>query len=363
MADRRKTLEGAVLLAFVLLGVYLTYLVLRSFVAALTWGIIFAIFFRDMHVRLAARMGPNRAATVTTLFVAFVIVAPAVVLISTLQRETPQITDYLKQTSQAAPAQLQRIWDAVRARSPVALPEDARALATEGGRRIVTFLAPHAGAFVADALAMLGTLASMLFALFFMLRDGDKWSVQLRDRLPFSNNQNEEFISGIRELVFDSVGAGLVVAAVQGLIGGLTFWLLGIDAPVFWGMAMGFASMLPVVGASVVWFPAAVGLLLAGDIWRGVIVLVVGTFGINVAGNVLRPMLLSGKTAISGLVILFGSLGGAAAFGFVGLVIGPIILVTTARIFDYLRQPELPDASAQPRDRAAAAITYPSARP
>jgi len=348
MADRTKALEGAVLFAFVILGVYLTYVVFRPFFAALIWAVIFAILFRGMQVRLVAKMSPNRAATVTTLFVAFVIVAPAVVLITTLQRETPQVADYLKQTSQAAPARLQRIWDAVRARSPVALPEDPRALATEGARRAVTFMAPHAGAFVADFLAMLGTLASMLFALFFMLRDGDKWGVQLRDRLPFSNQQNEELMTGTRDLVFASVGAGLVVAAVQGLIGALTFWLLGIGAPVFWGIVMGFASMLPVAGASLVWLPAAIGLLLSGETVRGVILLVVGTFGISMADNILRPMLLSGKTSISGFVIFFGLLGGAAAFGFIGLVIGPIILVTTARIFDYLRAP---------------AVTYPSARP
>ena len=99
----------------------------------------------------------------------------------------------------------------------------------------------------------------------------------------------------------------------------MAFWLLRMPAPVLWGVVMAFSSLLPIVGAALVWVPAGIWLLLSGEIARGVIMLLVGVLGISMADNVLRPLLLSGRTSMSGLVIFFGLLGGVAAFGFIGL--------------------------------------------
>jgi predicted PurR-regulated permease PerM len=179
----------------------------------------------------------------------------------------------------------------------------------------------------------------MLFALFFMLRDGEAIHRQIRDRLPFPTGESEKLLSDTRDMVVASVGAGIVVAIAQGAIAGLAYWLVGIQAPLFWGLVTGFASLLPVVGATIVWVPAAIGLLLSGAIWQGVTLFLIGIFGISMVDNVLRPLLLTGKTSVSGFVIFFGLLGGAAAFGFIGLIIGPIILVTTARLIETLHHP------------------------
>ena len=105
-------------------------------------------------------------------------------------------------------------------------------------------------------------------------------------------------------------------------------------------------SLVPVVGAAVVWVPTSIWLMLSGAIGRGVALMLIGMFGISLIDNVLRPLILSGRTAVSGLVIFFGLLGGAAAFGLLGLLIGPIILVTTARLFDELRRSDLAEKPA-----------------
>jgi len=331
----------------VLLGVYLTYLVLRPFLAALTWAVMFAILFHGMQAALTRRMSPARAAGLTTAVVGIAIVAPAIFLLFTLVREAPEALNHLKQSSQHLPGQVQHTWEAIRARSPVPMPEDPMDAVKSVAHRALTFLAPHAGAVVTDSLATLGTLAAMLFALFFMLRDGESLSRRLRDRLPFPEDQSEHLMNATRDLVNASFGASLIVAGAQGLIGGIAFWLLGLGAPVFWGVVMAFCSLLP-IGASIVWLPAGIGLLLSGAVTRGVLMLVVGLFGISGVDNVLRPALLSGKTSISGFVIFFGLLGGAAAFGLIGLVIGPIILVVTSQLLDYLRRPGLEDDSTIP---------------
>jgi len=346
MADvGSKSLGRPVLYALILLGAYLSYQILSPFIVALAWAVLFAILFRGMQAALARRTGPNTAALITTLVVGIVIVAPAVLLISALAQEAPQAIDSLKQASQNAPRQIQGIWDEIRERSPFQTPEDPTDLMIEGAQRVVAYLAPRAGSFVAAFFAMLGTLAAMLFALFFLLRDGAVIARELRDRLPFPEHESERLMRDTRDLVIASVGAGLIVAGAQGVIGGLAFWLLGIGAPVFWGVVMAFSSLLPVVGAALVWVPAGIWLLLSGAIGRGVVMLLIGALGISMVDNVLRPLVLSGRTSVSTLVIFFGLLGGAAAFGFIGLVIGPIILVTTARLLEELRRPELVDKS------------------
>jgi predicted PurR-regulated permease PerM len=329
--------------AILVLGIYLSYLILRPFMAALAWAVIFAIVFRRMQVALAQKLGPNRAALATTGVVALAIVVPSVVLISTVAQEAPQAVAYLTDASRTAPPQLQQAWDALRRRVPMALPADPMEVVTQAGERAAAILGPRTGTFVAGFFALLGNIGATLFALFFMVRDGEAMSQQLRHRLPFSEEDNERLMNETHDMVIATVGAGLIVAAAQGAVGGIAFWLVGIPTPAFWGLIMALAALVPVVGAALVWVPAAISLLLSGDVARGVILFLVGTFGISMVDNVLRPILLSGRTQISGLIVFFGLLGGAAAFGFIGLVIGPIILIITARIVETLRRPEPPD--------------------
>jgi predicted PurR-regulated permease PerM len=326
----------------VLVTGYLSYQVLSPFLGPLAWAAVFAVMFHGVHVEIAARIGPNRAALVTTLMAAVLIVAPAVLLVSVLAREVPQVIEYVQQVSLSAPEQIERLWQMVRARIPLQLPEDPTALLREGVQRMLAFLAPAAGGVVADILGMLGSLFVMLFALFFLLRDGHTLGRQIRDLLPLPERERERLMAETRDLVIASVGAGLMVAAAQGTIGGIAFWALGLNAPVIWGVATGFCSLVPVVGSALVWVPASLWLLLSGEITRGVILIVIGVLGIGMADNVLRPLLLSGRTSASGLVVFLGLLGGVSAFGFVGIVLGPIVLVTAGSLLDAFTRPELP---------------------
>ena len=316
----------------VLLVGYLAFLVLSPFLAPLAWAAVFAMTFHRLHLRLAVRMGPSGAALVTTLVAAIMIVAPAVMLVSVLAREVPQMIDYVQQASLTAPDQIEKVWETLRRRSPIALPEDPASLLREGVQRSLAFLAPRAGGVVADVVATLGSLLVMLFALFFLLRDGHVLGRRVRDLLPLPEPERDRLVSETRDLVMASVGAGLLVAAIQGTIGGLTYWALGISGPVVWGVAMAICALIPLVGSALVWVPTAVWLLLSGDVGRALILVVVGVVGIGLVDNLLRPLILSGRTSASGLVIFLGLLGGLSAFGFIGLVLGPIVLVTAGNL-------------------------------
>jgi predicted PurR-regulated permease PerM len=176
----------------------------------------------------------------------------------------------------------------------------------------------------------------MLFALFFLLRDGTSMAEAIRRLLPFPEAESQRLITETSDLVVASVGAGLTVAAVQGLIGGLAFWALGLPAPAVWGVAMAICSLLPVIGATLVWVPVAVWLFLSGDVARAVVLTLICAVVVGSADNVLRPLLLSGRTSASGLVVFIGLLGGVGAFGFVGLVLGPIVLVIAGTLIEAL---------------------------
>ena len=132
------------------------------------------------------------------------------------------------------------------------------------------------------------------------------------------------------------------MAAAQGVIAGVAFFFLGFNGPVMWGVATGFCSLVPVVGSALVWVPATLWLLAIGEVGRAVILLIVGVVGVGMVDNVLRPLLLSGRTSASGLVVFLGLLGGVSAFGFIGLVLGPIILVTAGSLLDAFTRPDPP---------------------
>lgn len=341
MADRiRERFSQLVFYALIVLIGYLTYLVISPFLAPLAWATIFAVMFHRVHRELVPRIGPSRSALAATLLAAILIVAPTVMLVSVIAHEAPQVIDYVQQMSLTAPHQIERIWELARRRSPVSLPDDPAFLVREGVQRILAFLAPRAGAAVADLFATIASLLVMLFAMFFLLRDGHTLARQVRDLLPLPERERERLMTDTRDLIVASVGAGLLVAAAQGTIGGIAFWLLGIEGAAIWGVVMAFSSLIPLVGAALVWAPTAIWLLLSGDIWRGIILVLVGVFGISLADNVLRPLLLSGRTTASGLVVFLGLLGGAVAFGFIGLVIGPIVLVTAGSLLRLFSRPE-----------------------
>jgi predicted PurR-regulated permease PerM len=333
--------------ALVLLMAYLAFLVLGPFLAPLAWAGVFAMMFHGVQAELQPKIGPSKAALSTTIMAGILIVAPAVTLLSVFAREVPPFIDYLKSADLTSPDRIERAWDVVRRHSPMGLPDDPTALIREGVQRTLAFLAPRAGAVVADAFATLGSLFVMLFALFFLLRDGEQIGRQVRELLPLPDRERDRLITETKDLVIASVGAGLLVAATQGAIGGLAFWLLGLGAPVIWGVVMAMCALIPVVGAALVWVPTALWLLMSGEVPRGVILAIVGVLFISMADNVLRPLLLAGRTSASGLVVFLGLLGGAAAFGFIGLVIGPIILVTAGNLIRVFTRPDLVEPAQQ----------------
>lgn len=336
--------------AVLLLVAYLAFLVTRPFLAPLAWAGILALTLEPLRARLSRRVGRSRSALLTTVLAAVLIVGPVATVVTMLAAEVPLVIGFAQRLpEQATPERVQTVWDTIRARVPVNLPGDPTDLLKQAAQAVAGFVAPRLGGALANIAGMIGSLFVTLFALFFLLRDGNKAVDLIRRVLPFSELERERLIRETHDLVIASVGAGLAVAAVQGLIGGVTFWAMGLGAPVAWGVAIGICSLIPVVGATLVWVPVALWWLLSGSVAKGLVLVGIGAGVIGMVDNVLRPMILSGRASVNGLVVFIGLLGGGGAFGFIGLVLGPIVLVTAGTLIDALtRRPRVttPDEAA-----------------
>ncbi len=221
--------------------------------------------------------------------------------------------------------------------------------------KVAEFLAGQAGGLLKGAANFLFSLVIVLAVLFFLLRDASSFARAVRRALPFGAEQNERLMALTSDLVSASVTATIAVAAVQGVIGGLTFALLGVSGYVLWGVMMFLLAFLPLVGATLVWLPAAVWLALSGSLVKGIVLALVGVLVLSNVDNVLRPLLLSGKSQMNTLVLIISLMGGVSAFGFIGIVLGPLVAALLTALAESYRADRAELAAAAPEAPAASA--------
>src|SRR5581483_6821834 len=187
------------------------------------------------------------------------------------------------------------------------------------------FLASSALGIGQDVLRIAALFFLMLYILFFFLRDGSRLVAMLIRVVPLQDMRERELLAKFAEVSRATIKGTLVVGIVQGAMGGILFWALGIPAPVFWGTLMAMFSVLPAVGPGLIWLPAAVILMAMGHIVKGIIVIAAGVLVIGLVDNVLRPLLVGRDTQMPDYLVLLATLGGLAVFGVSGFVIGPVI--------------------------------------
>jgi predicted PurR-regulated permease PerM len=189
----------------------------------------------------------------------------------------------------------------------------------------------------------------MLYLLFFFLRDGQRLLEGLVRALPLDDARERLLLGRFAEVSRATIKGTLVVGIVQGTIGGIAFAILGIGAPVLWGVVMALLSILPAVGTALVWLPAAILLMFSGHVLGGVALIIVGVLVIGSVDNVLRPVLVGRDTRMPDYLILLSTLGGLAAFGLAGIIIGPIIAAFFVSVWQ-MAQEEFRDEPEPPKD-------------
>ncbi len=318
----------------VLLG-YLVFRITEPFLVPLAWSAVFAIFFYPLYEALAKRFSSSKAALLCTLAVTLLLIVPVLLVLTYAAREaivaSARIQSAISNGDSGLPAE---IVQSLHNRLPQSLSDvDFMGPLRQGAEKIAAYLTSSLGALVKNLFSFFVSLFILLFALFFMFRDGESIVAALRHLIPFEPEIQEEMLSESRELIFASVAIALLIAAIQGALGGLAFQLTGLVAPVFMGVLIAFFSIVPVVGSALIWAPAALWLGLSGH-W-GKALLVVGICGgvAGIADNIIRPLLLRNRTKLNDLLLFISILGGLEAFGLLGLVFGPTIVAAALAVF------------------------------
>jgi predicted PurR-regulated permease PerM len=218
------------------------------------------------------------------------------------------------------------------------LPESWRSIdmsdpVQQGAEKIASFLGARFAGLVKNLVSFFVDLFILIFALFFMFRDGVEIVRGAKHLLPFDEDIQTDMLEESKELIFASVAVGLLVAAIQGLLGGLSFAMTGISSPIFWGVLIAFFSLVPVVGSALIWGPAALWLGFNGHWGKAVLVVAICGGVSTIADNIVRPMLLRNRTRLNELLLFIGVLGGLEAFGLLGLVAGPTIVAAAMGVF------------------------------
>jgi predicted PurR-regulated permease PerM len=317
--------------------------ILRPFYGAVLWGVIIAIVFRPVYRRVLRSM-PERPtlAALATVFVILVLVILPITLVagmlvqegvSTYERIRSgelSVGRYFQQVFNALPAWATSLLDRFGLTSLVRIEERLTAILT----RSAQFFAEQALNLGQNAASFIVSLFIMLYLLFFLLRDGEALSRRIRNAIPLRADQQRNLAERFSTVIRATVKGNLVVALVQGALGALIFWLLGVGAPVLWGTLMAFLSLLPAVGAAVVWLPVAIFFLATGEVGKGVILIAFGVLVIGLVDNILRPILVGKDTRMPDYVVLISTLGGLAVFGLNGFVIGPVIAAMFISVWD-----------------------------
>jgi predicted PurR-regulated permease PerM len=324
--------------AILLLG-YFAFLIVEPFLVPLAWSAVLAIFFYPLHEKLLRKLKPTGAALTSTLGVTLLLIVPAIVVLVFTAREALDATARL-QSALAVHGQGPSEGLTLRAEEWVRLrlPESWRALDVsaplqQAAERTATFLGAKFAGLLKNLVSFFVDLFILIFALFFMFRDGEAIVRGTKHLLPFDEDIQTDMVEESKELIFASVAVGLLVASIQGVLGGVSFALVGIPTPVFWGVLIAFFSLVPVVGSALIWVPAALWLGFTGHWGKALLVVVICGGVSTVADNIVRPMLLRNRTRLNELLLFIGVLGGLEAFGLLGLVAGPTIVAAAMGVF------------------------------
>lgn len=330
-SDRDKLESRLFLLLLFVVSLLFIYL-LKPFFGAVFWACVVALLFYPMHTRLRSRLGdrPNLAAFITLLACMLIGVVPALVVLGSFFQEGAAL--YLK--LQSGEIDLGKALTRVRDAFPIVLETlnrfniDPDSLTERMSGTAVTasrFMAQHVLQLGQGTLQFFVNLGIMLYLTFFMFRDGPRLIALLIHALPLGDERERMLFAKFAEVTRATVKGNLVIAIVQGTLGGLIFWFLGIPSALLWGVVMTLLSLIPVVGAGLIWGPVAIYLFAVGDWTQGLILVLFGAIVIGLVDNVLRPILVGRDTKLPDYIVLLSTLGGFVLFGVNGFVMGPLI--------------------------------------
>lgn len=331
---RNPELEFRSLLALVLVATALFALILWPFFGAVCWAVFIAIVFWPLHQRFlrGSHNKRNMAALASLTVVLLIVILPMSMLAASITQEASVLVEKMR----SGEIQFSRYFQ----QALNALPEWARNMLTRFGVGDLSLLQQKVMAILGNSGQALTTRAVgigqvtldfivaffvMLYVLFFLFRDGEQLSQSIARAIPLHPQHTRRLLTQFATVVRATVKGNIVVALIQGALGALAFMVLGLPGAVLWGAMMALLSLLPAVGAAMVWAPVAIYFFFTGEVVKGLGLVAWGTLVIGLVDNFLRPILVGKDTRMPDYLVLVATLGGIVVFGLNGFVIGPVI--------------------------------------
>lgn len=325
------------LLLAVLIG-YLMYLIMVPFFIPIFWAVVFVILFYPYYKWLLRRFNQKKGlcALIACASIAVFLIVPMALVGTAVANELLTLFQWAEEYMKSLTTRAHR--------SPVFFISyiedflsqyidisglDIRSFFANSVKQAAQYAGEGMTGFIKNIGSFVFHVVLAFFTMYFLFRDGDRLFAVVKDLVPLSEPDKKKIINKNRGVISATINGGVLVGAVQGLLGGVAFWFLGIQAPVLWGFVMFLFSFLPSFGTAIVWAPAAVYLLIIGSYAKGIVLLLWGAFIIGLIDNFLRPIIVSGRTNLHPLLLFFSILGAVNAFGLIGIIAGPLILSIT----------------------------------
>jgi predicted PurR-regulated permease PerM len=319
------------------LSIYLLYQILSPFLSSIVWAILLAMVSYPLFRKLQGLLGKRGTlpALIMTLLVLLVIVLPFTLLLASLAGDIVSLYHQVEQLNQTG--QLQAYfektkeipilrWVLAKLGQHIDLSKtDPLPFLLKNMNQISKFIFNQTTVLLKGFSTFVVGFFFTLLSLYYLFKDGSALFKRLKEIAPLPPKQRDLLIQRFKDMIYATMYGGILIALIQGTLGGLSFWVLGLPSPVFWGAAMGLFSFIPVGGTAIIWVPAAIILLIGGAVLKGIVLLAIGVFVISMVDNFLRPFFISSRTNIHPLLLFFAVLGGVQAFGLIGLIAGPLI--------------------------------------
>jgi predicted PurR-regulated permease PerM len=317
-------------IVLLLVGFGTVGVLLWPFLPALVLAAVLATLAQPLHRRVFERVRrPGPSALITTLGVVFVLLIPLsiiAVLVGTQAVRGLQLLQESGPSFDQANDGIRGFLGGLAQRIGID-PANVGPLITSQLQRVASALASRTVGFLSGLGGWFLQLGVAVFTLFYLLRDGPQMTAGLRRAIPLEPDRVDRFVERAREVTQATVFGNVLVAMVQGTIGGIAFAIVGLPAATLWGTIMGFMSLIPMVGPAIVWIPGAIYLILQGEIVRAIVLVAIGVLVIGTVDNVLRAFFVGGRARVHSLVVFLGVLGGLFVFGAIGVVLGPVLFV------------------------------------
>ncbi len=312
---------------------YMFYQLMVPFFTPIAWAAILVIVFYPVYGWLRIRIKQSwLASLVACILIFIIIIGPAIYLLASLVGETADTVQLVNEAYKSGNLKEYitlniPFIDAIKNKLtdyPQFADVDFESVIKDAVATITRAISSQATTVIANISKTFFYFLLMLFTMFFFFRDGDQIVEFLKNITPLKRDQVKILFSHMKGVIEGTMYGGLVIALIQGVLGGILFAIVGISSPVLWGSVMAFLAFIPVVGPSLIYIPAGVILFLSGSAVKGIIIIVVG-LAISQTDNFLRPHLFAGKTEMHTLLLFFSIMGGIIIFGLLGIVLGPLI--------------------------------------